>query len=303
MATVRAALALLLVAGVAAASQSCSYTSSTGYFYDLSGMTHGSGAEDMIINDAGSTFFVNVCGVTTAACSPTTPMSVCQKGYNAYYGAGALFTQQFSGGEDGQGVNVWYGDGTLCGDGDVRNTLLKISCDPSVSGAGVIDSTQEVGCNYTMKVRSKYACPQVNNCAYTTPDGKYSYDLSNMTHHAGGVDISATDENGNKFYVNVCGNTTAACNPAMSVCQKALNSLYYGAGTLATQTFSPLENPAAGVAITYTDGTACGTSTKRQSTLRITCAPYISGVGVIDSIVESSCAYTLEMRSQYACAN
>eukprot|EP01105_Mastigella_eilhardi_P004805 TRINITY_DN1649_c0_g1_i1.p1 TRINITY_DN1649_c0_g1~~TRINITY_DN1649_c0_g1_i1.p1 ORF type:complete len:297 (+),score=82.37 TRINITY_DN1649_c0_g1_i1:255-1145(+) len=287
---------LVLCVAVAAigAHAACTYTSPTGYSYDLSRLTHAAGAADITYAENGSTFYVNVCGTTTAACQPST-MSVCQQGGNkGYYGCGTLASQLFSGGEDGNSVKVSYSDGTMCGNGVPRSTHITLFCDKSVEG--VIDSVLESGCNYTMKMRSKYACAQATTttCGFTTPDGRFSYDLSPMA----GSEISTTD-----FFVAVCGNTTeCASKGSMAVCQLASNQLYFGLGQLSTQQFSSLaSNPADGVTITYTDGTPCANGTPRHSELHVKCDLTLSGMGSIDVISEYECGYVLEMRSRHAC--
>ncbi|KAH3760456.1 hypothetical protein Pelo_7706 [Pelomyxa schiedti] len=153
---------LALLAAVACA-MDCTYTTkgSDGeeLKFDLSPITHASGEEDYIFTDSVyNTFFVNICGPTTAACKNS--QAVCQQGTNkALYGCGALDNQKFSDGEHSpyEGVTVWYGNGTQCSS-VARQTTIHIDCSLSADPAYIYAAT-EISCAYELWMKSKYACP------------------------------------------------------------------------------------------------------------------------------------------------
>ncbi|KAH3760166.1 hypothetical protein Pelo_8013 [Pelomyxa schiedti] len=153
----------LLLAGLTlvVAQQSCTYTT-TGtngqtLKYDLSPLTLTNGNSYVIDDSKGSTYWANICGNATASCTPT--QAVCQQGSNThYYGCGILSTMKFSDGENGpdSGVTVWYGEGNSCQ--YPRTTTIYIACSPDAETI-LYDIAELSSCEYTLWMKSKYACP------------------------------------------------------------------------------------------------------------------------------------------------
>ncbi|KAH3766722.1 hypothetical protein Pelo_1387 [Pelomyxa schiedti] len=160
----KAVVALFITLGlVAVYAQSCTYQTvgiqGETLEFDLSPMTLLNGGNYMYKDTSANIYWANICGNATAGCSPA--QAVCQQAANAhFFGCGELSTQKFSDGENGpySGVTVWYGEGTNCNGGIPRTTTVHIAC--SMSNEGEIYASEESTlCEYTLWMKSKYACP------------------------------------------------------------------------------------------------------------------------------------------------
>jgi len=150
------------------------------------------------------------------------------------------------------------------------------------------------------------------NCqpVITTADGKkFQFDLTPLWHAAGEDDkLLANDDNMNKYYMNICGETTTGntgeCKGA-SVCQESLSGDDNNAGKLSTQTFfAPNDtsyDPGKVIGINYTDGTKCSNGDARQTKIIISCDPNVQNP-LIDLVLEEShCAYSVHITSLAGC--
>ena len=133
----------------------------------------------------------------------------------------------------------------------------------------------------------------------------YKYDLSALYHSAGAPDtLSYMDTNGNTFYVNFCGETTATCTSGTAVCQQASNLLYYSCGMLSSQSFGKSnltgDTISNGLMVEYGNGQACSDGPHRHTAIFLSCS-VSANPGYFYGAAEGDCAYTLKMYSKHAC--
>ncbi|KAH3764406.1 hypothetical protein Pelo_3734 [Pelomyxa schiedti] len=138
------------------------------------------------------------------------------------------------------------------------------------------------------------------DCTYTTSDGSYYYDLTNITTSPNNC-FQITVQGDVFYYVNVCGQTPIVqleyCLGS-SVCHMGEDlPQIYSAGMTDTQQFSDAVNPASGVIVTYK-----APEKEITSVIGIECAPTITGPGKIVSVKESGSDYVyFVIKSQWAC--
>jgi len=150
-------------------------------------------------------------------------------------------------------------------------------------------------------------------CMYTNPDTGVTYDLSPLTIMPGGVDYIFQDEVKKLTYsVNICGQSSEACNPANGMCQvNYMNSgrtLYNGCGSgnpTAITWFPYQPNPSLdGVTLLYKGGTPCpSVGVGRQTYINVLCDPG-ADIPVIVSVKEdesSLCSYQVNMSTSVVC--
>ena len=136
-------------------------------------------------------------------------------------------------------------------------------------------------------------------------DGKnYQYNLTALCHASGEIDIFTTrDEQGNYYFINFCGPTSAACTTGSTVCMRDPYFNNFGCGMLDTQKWadSPSVKPGEGLQVTYENGEECSTDgAKRSSVITLQCDPN-EPEGIIDTVEVKDCHYTFTFRSAHAC--
>ena len=109
------------------------------------------------------------------------------------------------------------------------------------------------------------------------------------------------DNDGNIFFLNICGATAAACDQGTSVCQRATNYAYYSCGSLETQAIYGLSTVAAGQGVTvkYSGGDMCSGGPERATTINILCSE--DDPGYIYDSSEGDCDYTIFINSKAGC--
>jgi len=141
------------------------YSDGTKYTFDLSGLQHPSGKEDMVARDSSNenTYYINICGqVSTQSQAECRGASVCQHSLSGdYKNAGTLSSQKFKVDDDdkpGEGIVVYYGGGDACSGNDIRQSSIYIECDAKADDP-IFSAVEEVKhCSYKIKVSSKYGC-------------------------------------------------------------------------------------------------------------------------------------------------
>lgn len=136
-------------------------------------------------------------------------------------------------------------------------------------------------------------------------DGKrYQYNLTGLCHASGEIDIFTTrDSQGNYYFINFCGPTSAACTTGSTVCMRDPYFNNFGCGMLDTQKWadSSAVKPGEGLQVTYENGEDCNTNgQKRSSVITLQCDPN-EPEGIIDTVEAKDCHYVFTFRSALAC--
>ena len=136
-------------------------------------------------------------------------------------------------------------------------------------------------------------------------DGKkYQYNLTALCHASGEIDIFTTrDAQGNYFFINFCGPTSAACTTGSTVCMRDPYFNNFGCGMLDTQKWadSAAVKPGQGLQVTYENGEDCeADGGKRSSIITLQCDPD-EPEGIIDTVESKGCQYVFTFRSAHAC--
>jgi len=135
----------------------CTYKDSTGS-YDLSPMTRAPNDGDYRFTKLTETYYVNICKTTYIYCI-WFDTAVCQNSRGILTNCGVAAQQSFSSlGPGKKGVKLKYGGGVNCGV-TPRVTYVEIECDPNEQQGVIYDVQELVMCEYTVKMKSKHACP------------------------------------------------------------------------------------------------------------------------------------------------
>eukprot|EP00727_Mastigamoeba_balamuthi_P000173 m51a1_g10152 hypothetical protein (445) ;mRNA; r:5319-6784 len=178
------------------------------YYYDLSPLSHAPGRPDLVTGpDAlGNSFYVNLCGATTAPCSaPDT--AVCQQASNGrYYCCGTSASQRLSplgtvpsspqhsrtarAGLPGEGVTVTLEGGQRCSGGSQRRTAIRVVCDPRAVPGFFVAAAEEGPCSYALALNSSAGCGS------TTPRGRLpaAYVASALSSELLGLEVGDRDD-------------------------------------------------------------------------------------------------------------
>merc|ERR1712100_862335 len=128
-------------------SVNCTYTNSTGSYWDLSPLTYNpsdpSPTGYSFSTTTEYTYYVNFCDEVSNSnlddCNKSVPSGSCQV-YNGYY----------------------YSAGNFCSAvGSYRTTVINVACDPTVDDFQIVSETS-INCIYSLNGISKYGCPITN---------------------------------------------------------------------------------------------------------------------------------------------
>ena len=146
----------------------------------------------------------------------------------------------------------------------------------------------------------------------------YKYDLKNLRHEPGDVDIFTTrDSQGNYYYANFCGPMSQQCTSSASVCKATMAWVYVDVGMSDTQQWSdsPDVAPGKGIKVTYSNGEDCdqvsnavveggrnctGPNAKNRAIITLNCDPNVPE-GYFDTVTQNGCDYIFPFRTMYAC--
>jgi len=161
-------IAVALLAWVCLADVSCTpeIESSDGntYKFDLSGLKHKVGEQDLVARDDMNTYYMNICGqVSEASTAECSGAAVCQLTIGGdHNNAGSLNSQSFKENnkvDAGKGITVVYDDGKPCSSGDTRATTIYIECDEDVNEPIFKTVEETTHCSYIIHMISKHGCP------------------------------------------------------------------------------------------------------------------------------------------------
>jgi len=135
----------------------CTHKDSTGS-YDLSPMTRSPSEGDYRFVKLTDTYYVNICKITYVYCIYFNT-GVCQNSRGILTSCGSADSMSLSSlGPGKKGVKLTYRDGTYCGfNGRISN--IEIECDANEPQGIIYDVNEVVMCEYTIKMKSKHACP------------------------------------------------------------------------------------------------------------------------------------------------
>jgi len=142
--------------------QPCTYTSSSGDYYDLSPLSDCSGKGFSVDGDGGS-FDINICNTVTGCGGDS---ASCQDGS---YNTGEPDHASFSDYSGGKGVVLTYGNGDNNGCSGARSTVITFICQENATTPQISFTSENPQCTYNMQIVSAYACPtssapQINQC-------------------------------------------------------------------------------------------------------------------------------------------
>jgi len=148
-------------------------------------------------------------------------------------------------------------------------------------------------------------------CRASTDNGKYC--LGRLYHQDGDA-WSSSDELGNTFYFNFCGDlsstsasdgTTASCDPTASSCVKTSVGTFVNAGRPADDSLSIVADEESSVVeLSYTNGDLCPTQdgVNYQTVIQLSCDPTGQDLLITSSNYNSSsCQVTILGVSKFAC--
>lgn len=139
-----------------------------------------------------------------------------------------------------------------------------------------------------------------DDCKYVHGDDVYN--LLPMKRKPGEDYSFSNPTVGHTFYVNICAQTSVACNPPNGACQKDGDS-YFGCGNANEITFGSYNpNPAVdGTTVVYGGGELCN-GVARVSYINIACGTEEPGV-IKDVNEQVECRYSVMMSSKCGCKN
>jgi len=121
-----------------------------------------------------------------------------------------------------------------------------------------------------------------SSCIYTTSDGQWNYDFSNMNEL--NDLISSLSERNRTYYYEVCSplamNSDSCKDSAVCIEQADEDEQFFSGGLMSSAQWSDGEDPSQGVTIVYSQGDLCGSdNAARKTVVKLNC--YISQNGPI----------------------
>ncbi|XP_078412852.1 cation-independent mannose-6-phosphate receptor [Cetorhinus maximus] len=202
--------------------------------------------------------------------------------------------------KEGNNIQLIYSDGDKCRGDEQSKTIITFICTPGdLESPPILKSGVDV-CLHEIEWHTAAACAlsktQGDHCRVSDPEAGFLFDLSPLTKQNGTYQLKSEKYN---FYINVCGNVSAACGGNSGICQEdPAHSHFWSLGV----SNSRLTYYDGIIHLVYTNGTPYnnGQHTQRSALITFLC-DRDAGEGHPEFEEEDEHTYNFKWYTQYAC--